>query len=66
MEKEKTIKLIEKWAPTGRPYSYDTAFVRNFVDWLYAKGFTVETRFQGEDLKKQEELIGQENTDSSS
>ena len=62
MEKSKVLKLIEKWWLDG-PRNYSRAWlsqygVDSFIDWLYKNGFTIETRFQGEDLKKQEELIG--------
>ena len=54
MEKRKSFELVVKWASDGIyiPYS-----ARLFVDWLYKKGFTIETRFQGKDLEKQEELF---------
>ena len=62
MEKEKTFKLIDQWGfndPSG--YSNYDYVVEDFISWLYEKGYTIETRFQGEDLKKQEELINGKN-----
>ena len=54
MEKSKASKLAIRWYKNRLP-SWDTAV--DFVEWLYKKGFTIETRFQGKDLKEQEELF---------
>ena len=56
MEKEKSIKLIKKWILDEGRFSGVDNPAKGFVTWLYKKGFTIETRFQGKDLKKQEEL----------
>ena len=58
MEKEKTFKLIEKWRATEKMYfPFPRYTAQDFITWLYKKGFTIETKFQGEDLEKQEELF---------
>ena len=60
MEKEKTFKLVDTWAYQENwllfPVSTEDP-TRAFIAWLYKNGFTIETRFQGEDLTKQEELL---------
>ena len=48
MEKSKAFELASKWPGLQ---------IIEFIEWLYEKGFTIETRFQGEDLKKQKELL---------
>ena len=60
MEKEKTFKLMNTWAKQENWLLFPVGTegpTRAFVSWLYENGFTIETRFQGEDLEKQEELF---------
>ena len=38
MTKAEVQKLIEQWSVTGRPYKYDTTFIKSFIDWLYKQG----------------------------
>ena len=57
MEKQKAINLVGVWKlDEAGVYGYYTHIVKDFIDWLYVNGFTIGTKFQGEDLKKQEEL----------
>ena len=65
MEKKKSIKLACSWSihdgreRTQRNHDTQCEFFAalDFVTWLYENGFAIGTKFQGEDLEKQEELF---------
>ena len=58
MEKSKAINLVGRWSVDELTQHGNLVYgVLDFIGFLYTNGFTIETKFQGEDLKKQEELL---------
>jgi len=58
MEIRKAFKLVQRWVlDDGNDYGDCQYGVLDFITWIYKEGFYIDTRFQGEDAEKQEELI---------